>query len=133
MFKSMPGASLSRIVHYSNQFDQENEFRGSNTAVCARSLMNALELDQTVDSVVRIEGTSSKLTLGEKSITAQWFRTGNLQISSPPFSCSAIATAGVLMVKIWFLSPTEFSSYRPKLPLKPEDEAVELWLEKIGQ
>ena len=60
-------------------------------------------------------------------------RTGNPQISSPLFSHITIAIAGVLMVKLWFLSPTDSLSYRARLPLmKPEGEAVELWLAKFS-
>ena len=54
-------------------------------------------------------------------------------MSSSGFSHCAIATAGVLIVKLRFLSPTDFPSYRPRLPLlKLEDEAVELWQAKIS-
>ena len=60
-------------------------------------------------------------------------RIGSSQISIPLFSHLTIATAGVLMVKLWFLSPTDFPSYRARLPLmKPEGEAVELWLAKFS-
>ena len=73
------------------------------------------------------------LTSREKLITTQRFRTGDPQISSPRFSHCVIVTAGGLTVKLWFLSPTDFPSYRPRLLLlKPEGEGVELWPAKIS-
>ena len=87
----------------------------------------------TVDFFVKTERTSSKLTFREKPITGWQSRTTNPQIHSPPFFPCAIATAVGPSVKPWFLSQTDFPICRPRLSLlKPEGEAVELWLENIS-
>ena len=82
---------------------------------------------------VRTERTSSKLTFREKSIHDWWFRNTKPQINCPRFSQCAISTTGVLLLKLWFLSQTDFPIYGPRLPLlKSKMRASELWLTNIN-